>query len=114
MIIRKIVMTLFVVILLWAYCLSGAVCFQSDSSAPIISRPEIAYSEEVISEAYQLVFEEPAATFNASYPIFDDPRYSDLNRIIMENEVSRWEEIFVEICEQADDDITADPSLAAM
>ena len=112
MIIRKIVMTLFVVILLLAYCLSGAVCFQSDSSAPIISRPEIAYSEEVISEVYHLVPEEPAATFNASYPVFEDPRYSNLNRIIIENEVSYWEEIFVEICEQANDDIAADPSSA--
>ena len=85
---------------------------QSDSSVPIISRSEIAYNEEVISEVYHLVPEEPAATFKAFYPIFDDPRYSDLNRIIMENEVSRWEEIFVEICEQADADVAADPSSA--
>jgi hypothetical protein len=30
----------------------------------------------------------------------------------MENEVSHWEEIFVEICKQADDDVAADPSSA--
>lgn len=112
MCIRKIVMSLFFFILLLAYCLSGGVCFQSDSSATIISRSELAYSEEVISEVYHLVPEEPAATFNASYPVFEDSRYSDLNRIIMENEVSCWEDIFVEICEQADDDVAADPSSA--
>jgi hypothetical protein len=112
---RKIVLFIFVIALILSLCAceyAPAADFQSGSSNPINAHSELVYSEEVISEVYHLVPEEPAATFNASYPVFEDPRYKDFNRAIMENEVSRWEEIFVEICKQADDDVAADPSSA--
>ena len=102
---RKILLFIFVIALTLSLC-------ACEYAPPVAPQSELAYREEVISEVYHLVPEEPSATFNASYPVFEDPRYRDLNRIIMENEVSRWEEIFVEICKQADDDIVSDPSSA--
>ena len=76
------------------------------------SKIEIAYQEETISESYYLFPQEPAATFNASYPVFEDPRYKDFNEAIVDHEVSAWMKIYDEICAQADEDIEVDPMLA--
>ena len=71
-----------------------------------------AYQEKTISEFYNIVPEEPAATFNAAYPVFDDPRYRYFNEAIVNYEVAEWERIYSEICEQADIDKDVDPGLA--
>ena len=75
------------------------------------SLPE--YRNQVIYETY---FHEDIgvsmAEFSASYPIFEDPRYKDFNKAIVDHEVSAWMKIYDEICAQADEDIEVDPMLA--
>ena len=79
------------------------------------AHPEVnivpAYQEKTISESYHIVSEEPAATFNAAYPVFDDPRYRYFNEAIVNYEVAEWERIYSEICAQADIDQDVDPGL---
>ena len=95
-------------IVLYLITISG--CLQQEAQPEVNIVP--AYQEKTISESYRIVPEEPAVTFNAAYPVFDDPRYRYFNEAIVKYEVTEWERIYSEICVQADIDQDADPGLA--
>jgi hypothetical protein len=95
-------------ILLCLITISG--CAEQEAPPEVNIVP--AYQEKTISESYNIVPEEPAATFNASYPVFDGSRYRYFNEAIVKYEVAEWERIYSEICAQADIDQDADPGLA--
>lgn len=52
------------------------------------------------------------ATYNVTYPVFEEPIYSDLNAVI-QREVKIWSSLYSEICSQAELDCQTDMSLVS-
>ena len=50
--------------------------------------------------------------YNVTYPVFQEPIYSDLNTVI-QREVESWSSLYSEICSQAELDCQIDMSLAS-
>ena len=101
---------LFALLLVLLHLITITGCVQQEAPTEVNTVP--AYQEKTISKSYYIVSEKPAATFNAAYPVFDDPRYRYFNEAIVNYEVAEWERIYSEICAQADIDQDIDPGLA--